>query len=140
MSTSRGTTASAPAVPLVTAGAALVAVPVLYAVNPYSTHVPLCPFHAMTGLNCPLCGATRATYSLLHGDLVAALHANVLYVAGIPVLLVLWARWYRDSRSPSPGQAQLLSRRAMVALLVLAAVFAVVRNLPMFSGWLSPPS
>ena len=28
---------------------------------------PVCVFHALTGWNCPGCGATRAAYQLLHG-------------------------------------------------------------------------
>jgi hypothetical protein len=129
-----------PVVPLATAGAVVVALPVLYNVNPYSTHVPLCPLHALTGLNCPLCGSTRATYSLLHGHLMDALQANVLYVGAIPFLMVLWVRWYADSRSARPGQARLLPRRVSLPLLVLALAFGIIRNLPLFSPWLSPPA
>src|SRR3954469_4662288 len=46
---------------------------------------PACPFHAATGLWCPGCGMTRATYALLHGDLGAALSANVF----LPLFAVL---------------------------------------------------
>ncbi|HVL65207.1 MAG TPA: DUF2752 domain-containing protein, partial [Actinomycetota bacterium] len=27
-----------------------------------------CPLKATTGIDCPLCGATRATFALLRGD------------------------------------------------------------------------
>ena len=33
----------------------------------------LCPLHRTTGLWCPLCGGTRATRELMHGDLGAAM-------------------------------------------------------------------
>lgn len=41
-----------------------------------------CLLHATTGLDCPLCGATRMAAALLRGDLDAAWHFN-------PVVLVL---------------------------------------------------
>jgi len=36
----------------------------------------LCPLHRTTGLWCPLCGGTRATRELMHGDLWAAMGYN----------------------------------------------------------------
>lgn len=123
--------------PIAAAGVALGGVALVYSVNPNTTHIPLCPLHAMTGLNCPLCGATRATYALLHGDLVTALHDNALYLAAIPFLLFAWLRWWEQTRSGSPSPV--VSRRALIAVVALSAVFMVVRNLP-FGAWLAPQS
>ncbi|HUE36712.1 MAG TPA: DUF2752 domain-containing protein, partial [Candidatus Acidoferrum sp.] len=47
---------------------------------------PICQFHLLTGLYCPGCGATRASYQLLHGNLMAALHDNALYVVSLAAL------------------------------------------------------
>ena len=33
---------------------------------------PKCPFHLLTGLECPGCGSQRAVHSLLNGDLLSA--------------------------------------------------------------------
>jgi hypothetical protein len=126
-----------PTVPLVTAGTALAALPVLYNVDPSSTHLPLCPLHAVTGLNCPLCGATRATYALLHGQLSTALHDNALYVVALPFLLWLWYRWFNASGS-QVLQRRTLPRTIWIGLIVVASVFGIVRNLPA-GDWLSPP-
>lgn len=122
---------------MVLAGVALMALPVLYNVNPNTTHLPLCPLHAATGWNCPLCGATRATYALLHGEVATALHDNALYVLGLPFLLVLWWRWFAAERSGAPRE-RLMPRALSVAVVVLAVGFGVVRNLPA-GAWLSPP-
>jgi hypothetical protein len=128
----------------VVAAAALSALPVLYILDPSRTHLPLCPLHALTGLNCPLCGATRATHSLLHGNVGLALHDNALYVLGLPFLVVLYARWAAISQRPSAASDDVRSRRIVrpgvlvVALLVMLG-FGIVRNLP-FGEFLSPPT
>jgi hypothetical protein len=70
---------------------------------------------------------------LLHGNLLTALHDNALYVVSIPLLLLLWVRWFAESgtRSARPG------RRWLVVAIVVAVLFSIVRNLP-FGEFLSP--
>lgn len=52
---------------------------------------PKCPFHLLTGLECPGCGSQRAIHSLLNGDIGAAAHYNLLLVLAIPYLGLLAA-------------------------------------------------
>src|SRR5689334_2220232 len=68
---------------LVVAGAALVS---LYFFNP-TEHgfFPRCLLHSLTGLDCPGCGGLRATHQLLHGNFIAALRLNPLFIALLPV-------------------------------------------------------
>ena len=40
--------------------------------------VPSCAFHAITGLPCPTCGATRCLLALFHGNVGMAMHFNPL--------------------------------------------------------------
>ena len=60
-------------------------------------HVPgswgLCPFRALTGLPCPVCGGLRAVNDLTSGDLPAAWGSNAFVVLAVPVALVVWAHW-----------------------------------------------
>ena len=49
-------------------------------------NVPLCPFHAVTGLWCPLCGSLRGLELLGDGQMLAALGSNLLLVVTLPVL------------------------------------------------------
>ena len=90
------------------------------------TLTPPCPLRAVTGLDCPLCGATRATHALVRGDLVGALDFNALYVALLPAVVVVGLVWLLRGRLPA------LVRRASAAwvLLSVGVAFAVVRNLP----------
>jgi len=110
--------------------------------NPLQTTVfPPCPFRAATGLWCPGCGATRASYLLLHGDVGSALHFNAMWVILAPFALyqaVAFAgeacgvRWLR--RIP-------VTQPVMVALGAAVVGFALVRNLPFETfGVLNPVS
>ena len=101
----------------------------------------LCPLHRITGLWCPLCGGTRATRELMHGDLWAAMGYNPFALVLEAVVIVLVARWLlawlRGQRRP------LVTGREGILLGVALAVFAVVRNLPgmwvYFGPLLGPP-
>ena len=101
----------------------------------------LCPLHRTTGLWCPLCGGTRATRELMHGDLWAGMGYNPFALVLEVVVMVLVARWLlawlRGQRRP------LVTGGEGILLGVALAVFAVVRNLPgmwvYFGPLLGPP-
>ncbi len=125
------------AAPVRTAGAALAAAVALWFFDPNTRGIPLCPLHALTGLWCPLCGSTRASHALVHADPGAALHHNALFVAALPVLALLWWRWFR-APVPRPA-ARPLPRPVFWAVVVLVVAFGVLRNLPA-GHWLAPPA
>ncbi len=105
--------------------------------NP-STHgfYPVCQFHSLTGLNCPGCGATRALYALLHGNFPLALKDNALFIFTLAALAV-WSAWIVSLKLKKKPATFNLSPKFLWEFLVVALVFAVVRNLPWFS-FLSP--
>jgi hypothetical protein len=110
------------------AGAGCAAVAVVGLVDP-SRHalVPPCLLRALTGYDCPLCGATRATHALLHGQLAHAADLNALYVATLPLVGVLVLLWLVRGRLPA-----WTSRPAALWVATgVAMVFMVLRNLPM---------
>jgi hypothetical protein len=115
---------------LLAAGGGCVALAVVGLVDP-SRHAltPPCPLRSLTGLDCPLCGATRATHALLHGDVVRALDLNALYVVALPVVAVLLLAWLRSGELPALARR----RSVVVAVVVLTAVFTVARNVPPFT-------
>lgn len=93
--------------------------------------VPLCPLHALTGLHCPGCGATRALHALVRGDVALALRMNALFVGALPALALASLVRVDPARSA----------RGWIAGAVLAAAFGVARNLPLEPfARLAPPA
>jgi hypothetical protein len=96
---------------VVVAAAALVAV-----FDPSTTwFFPACPFHAITGWLCPLCGSSRAIHALLRGAPVAAFAFNPLLIVGLGAWAIA-----RDRAT-----ALCFSARGAAILIV----FGVVRNI-----------
>jgi hypothetical protein len=109
---------------------AVVGAGLLWWFDPAEMHLPLCTFHRLTGLDCPGCGATRATHELLHGRIQAAWRENALWVLLLPALLYAAAGelWMLAGGRRWPGE---LARRRWFWTFVVAAaaIFFVARNL-----------
>lgn len=74
-----------------------------------------CPLHALTGLQCPLCGSQRAIHHLLHLHPLKALAYNPWLIAvGIYALAYALGYWR--------------SHRAVMTMLVLTLGWGIVRN------------
>lgn len=97
-----------------------------------------CPFRALTGLDCPGCGGLRAVNDLGNLDPVSAASSNLLLVLAVPLLVALWVAWVRREWRGHGVVGPPTRHRLLVGQLVLllVAVFTVVRNLP-FGGWLA---
>jgi hypothetical protein len=89
---------------------------------------PVCPFHQLTGLDCPGCGSLRALHAMLHGNLVLAMHLNLLLVLSLPLFAWLGFRfvWHEIGGGP------VVVIPALWLWLYLAAwiAFGILRNLP----------
>lgn len=110
---------------------------VLYFFNP-STHAfyPTCAFHQLTGWNCPGCGATRALYALLHGNVQLAWKDNALLLLALAGLFVWGGRLAFQKLRHQPVRWE-IPPRILFGFLTLAIAFGILRNLPGFT-WLSP--
>lgn len=88
-----------------------------------------CPFHAVTGLQCPGCGVTRLCLSLLRGDCSGAWEANPALLLMLPILAVLAVRL--STRYVREGSATPTRREnALIwVLIALLAAWGIVRNL-----------
>jgi len=60
-----------------------------YFTPPADPSLRLCGFHWLTGLDCPLCGLTRAMFSLAKGNWSEAIHFNALSPLGFAMLFAL---------------------------------------------------
>ena len=97
-----------------------------------------CPFRALTGWDCPLCGGTRMGDALLHGDVGAAFGFNPLALIGLFIVGILGTLWAVEAaggpavRLPRP-LAERLRRvrphRWLAAALLVAVVYTFARNL-----------
>ena len=92
--------------------------------------LPVCPTKALLGIDCPGCGSLRMLYSLLHGDVPAAVRYNVL--GFVAVLFLLWAfgTWTYGRIVGRKIVSWQHHRWAAAVALVLVSVWFVVRNLP----------
>jgi hypothetical protein len=104
---------------------------VLYSCPPTeASYYPRCTFHALTGLHCPGCGATRCLYALLHGELAQAVSCNLLVLLALPFLAVWGLRHFlaalRNTR-PTPWRCPPWALWSLTAGLL---AFGVLRNIP----------
>ncbi|HEY6813671.1 MAG TPA: DUF2752 domain-containing protein [Propionibacteriaceae bacterium] len=97
-----------------------------------------CPFRAVTGWDCPLCGGTRLGDALLHGDVSAAFGFNPLALIGLFVLGILGVLWAIEAaggpavRLPRPLADRLQRVRPshwLMAGLVASVIYTLARNL-----------
>ncbi|HEX6249549.1 MAG TPA: DUF2752 domain-containing protein [Nocardioidaceae bacterium] len=125
--------------PVLLAGAVLGASVVLHLRDPHqSGSYGFCPWLVLTGTSCPGCGGLRAVNELTHGDLASAASSNLLLVGSLPLLVVLWAGWFRARwRGLRDGVGQRRQVLWAVAVGVVVLVFWVARNLPGLE-WLAP--
>lgn len=91
---------------------------------------PPCTLNTLTGLQCPVCGGTRAAQFLLEGNLKMAWRYNPLVVSLVPVLAYAWGYLF-----------MLFARRRSLYsidvapfwiwfLFVATILFGIIRNIP----------
>jgi hypothetical protein len=106
----------------IAAGCVLLAAVIVYRFDP-SLHgfYPRCVFHALTGLECPGCGGTRALHQLLHGRFVDAYRLNPMLFLMAPFVAagsLTDAQWTRH-------------RWVGWAAAILLIAWGVFRNTPL---------
>jgi hypothetical protein len=88
-----------------------------------------CLFHGVTGLYCPGCGLTRACLALLHLDIYQAFRYNMILFILPPIYLLYFMLELAELKKQS--------KLVMAFMLVIAILFGILRNIPMFE-WLEP--
>jgi hypothetical protein len=139
-----------PVLVIIALAAVLIVALILFFFDPARVAIyPVCPFHRLTGLDCPGCGGLRATHQLLHGNIVQALHFNALWVLSIPFLAWQSFRFLkprfaavlrsRTASTQNPGVPPQIAPPPFAFnlswvwfYLVASIVFGIVRNLPVW--------
>ena len=107
----------------------------IFAVAPFWAErgVGICLFHKLTGLECPICGMTRAFQAISHGQFIQALNFNALSLA---IYFFLVGLLFHDSlllligtRIPIPA---FLRRQRLYTYLflffIILIIYAIARN------------
>jgi hypothetical protein len=91
---------------------------------------PPCWLHALTGLHCPGCGATRCLAALTRGDVLQAAAYNPLLLLCLPYLLLWGVRAaVRTWRGQSVSSRE-LPGWAIAGIATVIVVYGILRNLP----------
>lgn len=124
--------------PLLFAGTVTAVSVALHFRDPHVTHSwGVCPLYAATGIYCPGCGGLRAVNDLTNAHVGAAASSNLLFVAAIPLLVALFARWsWATWNGREVTAVPVVSRPVRYGLVGLAVLFTLVRNWP--GSWLAP--
>ncbi len=101
---------------------------------------PPCATYQLTGIYCMGCGSGRATVALLHGDILAALGYNVLYVIFLPFILYYLLKVYISyvfGKDVLPFFK--IGLKGSIAILTVVLLFWILRNIPVFPFTLLAP-
>lgn len=96
-----------------------------------------CFLHDRLLLYCPLCGGTRAVWSMLHFDFVAAWNYNALVTASVPIIVLLdivaLVRLIKGKQRLLPFDGRL-----WIVLVILLVGYAALRNYWMIAQGYDP--
>jgi hypothetical protein len=108
----------------------LIGIAVYFSYSPEESSVfPQCPFHYLTGYDCPGCGSQRAFHHLLHFRVTKAFSANPLMVLAIPYLLIgFYFEYFGGKQSYPEARKILFGRNATIIVFVVIILFWIGRN------------
>lgn len=91
---------------------------------------PQCPFHYLTGFDCPGCGSQRAIHHLLHLDVRNAFYSNPLLILAIPYIITGIYFEYFGGREKYPRIRRIIyGKRAIIIVLLVIVLFWIGRNI-----------
>lgn len=105
---------------------------VYYVFDPSNTELsfPKCPFHLLTGYQCPACGIQRAFHCLMHGDIMQALQYNYFFIVSIPLcVLAIMAEWYNYSHRFDWAEKIVNSKYTLISFAILFVLWWILRNI-----------
>jgi hypothetical protein len=126
---------------IIVSTAALVMALLYFFIYPmYGKYFPKCLFYAFTGLYCPGCGSQRAVVALLHGDILTALHNNLLAVTALPFLAYSFMILCLNTIAKKHFNVEIFYSPAFTrVVLILVITFGIARNIPFYPFTLIVP-
>ena len=117
--------------PLGVAALAIVACAVIWFADPTTPGglLPPCPTKTLLGIDCPGCGSLRMLYSLMHGDLSAALRYNAVGMVAVVLLVIAYGTWTYGLVRGRPVRGWQHWRWSPAVALIVTVAWFIVRNL-----------
>jgi len=95
-----------------------------------SRFFPQCPFHYLTGYDCPGCGSQRSLHHLSHLNIKGAFLSNPLLVIAIPFLIFgIYLEYFGGKERHPRIRKALYSKRAVYIILAIIILFWIGRNI-----------
>src|SRR5437868_363819 len=95
----------------------------------YGKYFPKCLLYTFSGLYCPGCGSQRAIVSLLHGDILTALHNNLIAVTVLPFLVYSFLIFCVNAFGKRQLAKIFYSPVFVKVVLITVIVFGILRNI-----------
>lgn len=106
-----------------------------YFINPSNSHlIPKCPFHLLTGLDCPACGIQRAFHSFLHGEFDEAIRYNYFLIISIPYFVAVVITTFHKNRYVVYARNYIQHPIVVKIVLALTIVWWIIRNIPIIQN------
>lgn len=90
----------------------------------------LCVFKTLTGIQCPMCGMTRAVHLITHFKIVRAIQYNIV-VLFFPLILVI-----EIASDMTQNKTIIHIRKIVFVLFVAGLVILYIYRIASFFGWI----
>lgn len=102
-----------------------------FSINPATSHLmPKCPFHLLTGFDCPACGIQRAFYHILHCDFGTAIRYNYFLAISVPYFFAVFITTFCKNKYVQIACVYVQHPIAVWFILALTIIWWIVRNIP----------
>ena len=109
-----------------------IAIPIIFLlakfVANHKEYLSPCLTYTLFGINCPGCGATRASIALLNGDIVTSLRQNCMVVIGILVCVWLYIEFLFKVYE-KPLSFTIVKQSYIWVLVSFLLVYTILRNI-----------